>query len=177
MPRKFSNGLFIGRFQPLHKGHMKALLVALSMCDKVVIGVGSAQESGTEINPLSAMDRIRIIRSAIKGPAFQRRVRFLMIPDFNDNDKWFSYIIRNDPGIDVVFSQTKLVKRIFRDHGIRVISPKWYDRRRLSATKIRNIIKKGRRWHDRVPKAAIPEISAMEQEIKESKGSVITKRK
>jgi nicotinamide-nucleotide adenylyltransferase len=38
-------GLLIGRFQPFHIGHLKAIEQATSENDEVIIGIGSAQYS------------------------------------------------------------------------------------------------------------------------------------
>lgn len=51
--KKYKCGLYIGRFQPLHIGHTHIISKMLDECDKVIIAIGSAQESGTKRNPLS----------------------------------------------------------------------------------------------------------------------------
>ncbi|MDE1861109.1 MAG: nicotinamide-nucleotide adenylyltransferase [Candidatus Micrarchaeota archaeon] len=165
MGKKFVCGLFMGRFQPFHKGHMSALKFASARCKEIVIGIGSSQHFNTERNPLSSSDRIKIIRAALSGSKTRSAIRVIDVPDFNDNDKWFGYIKSKEPKIDVVFSRNSLVKSIFRDHGITVISPPWHDRRRLAATKIRGLIRKGRRWQDRVPKGAVAEINLRKEKI------------
>ena len=48
---KYKVGLFIGRFQPFHKGHESIVRKMLEECEKVIIAIGSAQESGTVANP------------------------------------------------------------------------------------------------------------------------------
>lgn len=50
---KYKYGLYIGRFQPLHIGHTHIISKMLDECEKVIIAIGSAQESGTKRNPLS----------------------------------------------------------------------------------------------------------------------------
>jgi cytidyltransferase-like protein len=45
--------IFIGRFQPLHAGHLKAMETALAENDKLVICIGSAQKE----DPLSLVHR------------------------------------------------------------------------------------------------------------------------
>jgi len=46
-------GLFVGRFQPFHKGHLKAMKDILEKVDELVIVVGSSQYSHTMDNPLA----------------------------------------------------------------------------------------------------------------------------
>ena len=40
-------GLFVGRFQPVHSGHLKALEYVFEQVEEVIIGIGSAQVSHT----------------------------------------------------------------------------------------------------------------------------------
>lgn len=157
--KKFNTGLFIGRFQPFHLGHMHALEIASASCKKLVIGIGSSQEAGTEKNPLSAAARIKIIKAALVGSSVGRmKPKFITIPDFGNDDAWFNYINERIPRLDVVFSGNQLVKKIFKSHKIAVITLRWYNRRRLSSTNVRRAIKKGENWQDLVPKGAIKEI-------------------
>ena len=167
MPKKFNYGLFVGRFQPFHKGHLHAIEFASSRCKTLLIGVGSSKDSGTKVNPLSADVRIKIIKAGLKGTKIKtKQLKFFEIPDFHNNEKWFNYINRRHPGIDVVFSHNELVERIFKGHHIAVITPKWYKRKKLIASKIRYLIRHEKKWKDRVPKGSVKEIAAHESVIK-----------
>lgn len=44
-------GVFIGRFQPIHDGHVSALKQAASRCERLVILVGSADACSSIKNP------------------------------------------------------------------------------------------------------------------------------
>lgn len=159
-------GLFIGRFQPLHRGHMHAIRFCLGRCDRLVIGIGSSQESGTGNNPLSSRDRIRILRKGISSSGMDmKRISFIEIPDFRDNEKWFRYITGRLHGISTVFSRNRLVLRIFKGHGINAVMPPWHERRRLTATRIRGMIRKGLKWQPLVPRGTVSIISIHENEI------------
>ena len=58
-------GLFVGRFQPIHKGHVKAIEDILRKVDELVIVIGSAQYSHRADNPFTVGERITMIRKAL----------------------------------------------------------------------------------------------------------------
>ena len=60
--KKYNLGLICGRFGPIHKGHQSIINTSIERCDKTLIFVGSAQESGTLRNPFSADFRTDLIR-------------------------------------------------------------------------------------------------------------------
>ena len=82
-----TTAIFVGRFQPLHKGHIHAIKQALKDYDEVIIGIGSSQESGTLRNPYSYEERVRMIKE--KFP----RIKVIPIPDVNDDEKWVKQIL------------------------------------------------------------------------------------
>jgi len=59
--------LFVGRFQPFHNGHLMVIKGMVKVCEKVVIGVGSSQESMTPENPFTATERREMIQRALQG--------------------------------------------------------------------------------------------------------------
>ncbi len=60
---KYKVALFIGRFQPFHKGHLFSLNKCFEIAEKVIVGVGSSQESGTENNPWDYQTRKMMVES------------------------------------------------------------------------------------------------------------------
>lgn len=69
--------LFIGRWQPLHAGHVALIYSALAAGREVIIGVRDTPVSAD--NPLSVEQRVALIRSAF-GPG----VKVVVIPDFDE---------------------------------------------------------------------------------------------
>ncbi len=53
--------LFVGRFQPMHIGHLDAIEWILERYRKIIIVIGSSQESRTEENPFTFEERKEII--------------------------------------------------------------------------------------------------------------------
>lgn len=60
-------GVFIGRFQPFHRGHESAIRMALGQVDTLLVIVGSANEPRTGRNPFTASERVAMIRENFPG--------------------------------------------------------------------------------------------------------------
>ena len=59
--RDMKVGILIGRFQPLHKGHVNAIEFARNNSERLFVIVGSAEKSNQERNPFSFEERKRMI--------------------------------------------------------------------------------------------------------------------
>lgn len=141
--------LFIGRFQPFHKGHLWAIKHILKDADKVIIGIGSSKSEGTATNPFSARKRREMIEDSLKSEGI-RHYAIFEIPDIICDDDWAAHVSKKVPGFDVFYSGSELSRKLFSDRGIRVISLPRY--RNISGCEIRLRIMKGLRWQALVPK-------------------------
>ncbi len=56
--------LAVMRLQPLHEGHRILIDAMFARCDRVIIGIGSTQESGTGRNPYSYEERKAMVEAA-----------------------------------------------------------------------------------------------------------------
>jgi len=65
--KNMTTGLFIGRFQPFHLGHLSDIKDALKEVDELVIAIGSSQHSGTKENPFSTEERIKMIEDTCES--------------------------------------------------------------------------------------------------------------
>ena len=74
-------GLIVGRFQPIHEGHCNIIKKALSMCDKLIIVIGSMQESRTQRNPFTYEEREKFIRNIFYEEIRNDRMIVIGIPD------------------------------------------------------------------------------------------------
>lgn len=59
-------GIFIGRFQPIHQGHVHSLGIAASQVDKLYILVGSANQCRSIKNPWTFQERKQMLRSKLR---------------------------------------------------------------------------------------------------------------
>ena len=58
-------GLFIGRFQPFHLGHLQDIKDALKEVDELLIGIGSSNEERTKENPFTVNERVKMADSVL----------------------------------------------------------------------------------------------------------------
>ena len=77
--------VFIGRFQPLHAGHIRVIREGLHRASYMVVLVGSANEPRSVRNPFHANERADMIRAA-----FDNNPRLIVLPledsDYNLSD-------------------------------------------------------------------------------------------
>jgi nicotinamide-nucleotide adenylyltransferase len=163
-----TNGLFIGRFQPFHKGHLATVKFALDRVDQLIIVVGSAQKSHEPRNPFTAGERIRMIKESLDadGEADIRRILIIPVPDTDVHSLWTRQVDMLVPKYDVVFANDLFTLMLFREQGIKVIEAPLYRREEMIATKIRKRMAVEENWEDLVPKPVskvIKEINGVER--------------
>ncbi|MGF3523208.1 MAG: adenylyltransferase/cytidyltransferase family protein, partial [Candidatus Bathyarchaeia archaeon] len=61
-----TRGLYVGRFQPFHLGHLDAIQKILEEVEEIVIVIGSSQYSHNIHNPFTAGERLVMIRKALE---------------------------------------------------------------------------------------------------------------
>jgi nicotinamide-nucleotide adenylyltransferase len=150
-------GLLIGRFQPFHIGHLKAIEQAASENDEVVIGIGSAQYSFTVDNPFTAGERVEMIRIGLRS-AGHDLCAFIPVPifDIGEHHLWMSRVKATVPRFDVLYTNNPFVKLLAEAAGVRVTEPELVEREHLSGTKIRALMISGGDWRRYVQ----PEVAA-----------------
>jgi bifunctional NMN adenylyltransferase/nudix hydrolase len=86
--------VFIGRFQPLHHGHLSVIRDALRQADHLVVLVGSANEARSVRNPFTAAERAEMIRACLAADDIER-VSVLPLEDSNYNlNEWLESVQR-----------------------------------------------------------------------------------
>ncbi|RLG84037.1 MAG: nicotinamide-nucleotide adenylyltransferase [Thermoprotei archaeon] len=152
-----TRGLFPGRFQPIHLGHIRVIKWALERVDELIIAVGTAQESHTVVNPLTAGERVLMIKLALEEEGIDlSRVYIIPVPDILMNSVWPYYIQMYVPKFKYGIARNPLVIRLFKEAGIEVLIPPPYDRVKYSSTRIRKLILSGSdEWKELVPKSVV----------------------
>lgn len=110
--KPYDVGLVCGRFQTFHKGHEKLVDTGLLLCDRLLILIGSAQESGTERNPFNINTRTKILRE-IYGD--RPEIMIYALSDMTDeNDicpEWGRYLLNKFDKKDLANTAELIVNR------------------------------------------------------------------
>lgn len=144
------DGLLIGRFQPFHLGHVKALQFALSKVDKLWVGLGSSNKPVEKNNPFTAEQRKEMILSSIDD-SMKEKISIYFIPDVDNHIRWIEKIDTIVPKFDIIFSNDELTKHLYSKRNIQVLSIPFLNRESLSGTNIRDLIIRDQKWDHLVP--------------------------
>ncbi len=164
-----SRALFVGRFQPFHNGHLAMVKQILAKHDEVLIGIGSAQYSHTGENPFTAAERFEMIDRALKAEAISN-YHIIPITDTHVHSVWVGHVLSLVPRFDVVYTNSALVVRLFKERGIEVVSLPMVERENLSGTEVRRRMQNGGGWQELVPPAVAAYIKEIDgvQRIRET---------
>ncbi len=142
--------LFVGRFQPFHIGHMMVVEGMVKVCGRVVIGIAGAEKGGTADDPFSAAERKEMIQRSLQAkdiiPMFD--IDLIEFPDHTDDEKWTAQVMEKVGRIDKVWTGDEWTKKCFEGKiEIQTIKPV----PGFSGADIRQRIKDGKDWEDKVP--------------------------
>lgn len=151
--------LFVGRFQPLHKGHVHALEDLFRRFQKVIIIIGSKNKQNKE-NPFSFQTRKKMLELALEP--YSGRYQIVGIPDQKTNQKW-TEIVTSRLNFDLVVTGNPIVKKCLKDYPIE--EPDFHHREKYNATDIRKAIRNDKNWKNLVPEEIIP---LLEEKIEEN---------
>ena len=144
------NGLFIGRFQPFHLGHLAALQFAIPKVDKLWLGLGSSNKPIEKNNPFSIEERKKMILSSIDD-SIQNKISIFPIPDLDNHVRWIQNIDTIVPDYEIIFSNDPMTEHLYSKRNVQVIAIPFLKRDQLSGTRLRDLIKSDQKWDDLVP--------------------------
>lgn len=149
-----SRGLYVGRFQPFHLGHLHAIKYILSEVDEVIIVIGSAQYSHRPDNPFTAGERVTMIRKALdEAEISPSRYWIIPIRDMHIHMMWVAEVKGYTPKFEYVYSNEPLTRRLFMEAGFPVKSIPFNKRHVYLATEIRDRMVKNKSWTELVSKS------------------------
>jgi nicotinamide-nucleotide adenylyltransferase len=145
------SALLIGRFQPFHLGHLEVVRTVAQECDRLIVGIGSAQLSHTYENPFTAGERHLMISRALHDVGLDN---YFLVPivDINRYAIWVSHVVSMVPPFRSVYSNNPLTRRLFEEAGYDVRHAPMFNRDEFSGSEVRRRIVDGRYWEGLVPK-------------------------
>lgn len=89
IPKVERVGLFVGRMQPLHKGHASTINRMIEECPIAIVCIGSAQLSSERDNPYTIEQRMEMLRNV-----YADRIKIIPLKDIGaaNQDQWVNYI-------------------------------------------------------------------------------------
>jgi nicotinamide-nucleotide adenylyltransferase len=158
-----SRGLYVGRFQPFHIGHLEAIKVALKEVEELVIVIGSAQYSHNNHNPFTAGERIVMIRRALEEANINHsRIWIVPVPDVHLHMLWVSALEGYTPHFETVFSNEPLTRRLFTEKKYKVKKIQFFERKQYNSTLIRQKMLTDESWKKFVPKSVVDYIEKID---------------
>jgi len=149
-----NRGLYVGRFQPFHLGHLGAIKAVLKEVDELVIVIGSAQYSHNSNNPFTAGERLVMIRRALQDAKVDyAKLWVVPVPDVHLHMIWVSALEGYTPKFNVCYSNEPLSRRLFMEAGYQVKNIPFFDRKQYMSTFIREKMLQGDSWMELVPKS------------------------
>jgi len=147
-------GLYVGRFQPFHRGHLEVVrgLVERSPEDELLVAIGSAEQSYTWENPFTAGERFEMIDRAVREAGLSRVV-IVPVPDISRHALWVRYLEGLLPRFDRVYTHNPLTRLLFERAGYPVESPPLFDRLRHEGSRIRELLARGEEVRALLPPA------------------------
>jgi nicotinamide-nucleotide adenylyltransferase len=147
-------GLYVGRFQPFHFGHLEAIKEVLKETEELVIVIGSAQYSHNFHNPFTAGERLVMIRRALQEADINySRLWVVPVPDVHLHMLWVSALEGYTPRFNIVYSNEPLTRRLFIEAGYEVKSIRFFQRKIFTSTLVREKMLQGESWTKLIPKS------------------------
>lgn len=156
---------FLGRFQPLHKGHYRSIQNQREDYD-LIIAVGSPEKSRTQENPLTFGERKNLLDSCF--PDLEK------VP-IEDEDRgregypqWGRRLIR-ETGAEIVITRNETVIEIIENFtDADLVKHELHEPGRFSGTRIRQRVRNGEDWKKLVPDCSRGKTSEYEDIMEET---------
>lgn len=164
-------GVIHGRFQGLHKDHLRYLLSGYERCDHLIIGITNPEPLSTtidntdnhrhlpEANPFTYYERQLMIRAALRAAGVKDEEYSVVPLPINFPDRYRYYV-----PLDAVFFLTiydnwgERKMELFKSLGLKseVMWRRPIEEKGFTGSDLRQRIINGLPWRHMVPKAVIP---------------------
>lgn len=169
----------MGRFQPIHKGHLYTIRQILERGEDMIIAIGSAQYSHTPDNPFTGGERMMLVKRALIDEKLPLdRIDIVPLPDINIHPLWVAHTKSLVPYFHKGYSHNPLVRRLLKDAGVKVGKTELLEREVYSARQVRVLMRAGdKSWEALLPPGVVELIKEhkLDRRVKEI-GEVRQKR-
>lgn len=148
---------FIGRFQPFHLGHLKAIEQFTEEHEVVVVIAN--EESRTEENPLNFEERRALIEACLDLKIYTQEDR----PE--DDNRWKNEIIEKTDVKGIVSRNPRTKKAIQETSDLEVLEQDPVKENIYSGTEIRRRMRSGGEWRYLVPDCAVEKLEEFQEII------------
>lgn len=151
--KKNFTGLIIGRFQPLHLGHLTLIKKSFDYVHFLKIGIGSSQLSDTIENPFSFEERKIFIELSLSDEKTDpSSYTVYPIPDKFDFLLWMDSIFKIVGDFDVIFTNNLWIGRLFQLRDKHLVYGLRYEFTKFNGSKIRELLyDENPQWSELVP--------------------------
>jgi nicotinamide-nucleotide adenylyltransferase len=152
-----NSALFIGRFQPIHHGHVYVLMNILKSYRSVKIGIGSSQLSNTINDPFTNIERREFVKAVVnKRLISTKRYKIYDIPDIFNAKKWVEHVVSIVGEFDAIYSNSDWIRELFQNKGFKVGKKITIFKKKFNSSNVRRlIIKNNKSWKPIVPKEIV----------------------
>ncbi|TXT58367.1 MAG: Nicotinamide-nucleotide adenylyltransferase [Promethearchaeota archaeon] len=149
--------LFIGRFQPLHHGHIYVINRILENHKKVKIGIGSSQLHHEKNNPFTSEERKQFFKAAFKKRDVpNKKYKLYNIPDIFNSERWVEHVSSIVGYFQIVYSNSDWVRGLFKEEGYELAKKHLIFKNKFEGNHIRELIAKGKKeYRNLVPNEVI----------------------
>ncbi len=118
-----------------------------------MVAIGSAQYSHNITNPFTAGERLEMIRRALEEAKIDlSRVWVVPVPDVHLHMLWVAALEGYTPRFNVVYSNEPLTRRLFIEAGYKVKRIRFFERKDLNSTLVREKMLHDNSWTTLVPR-------------------------
>ena len=144
-------GVYWGRFNPPHKGHIALVKRLVKKVDLLIVAVGNAESRNTKRNPFSGDERVEMLKSYLK----EQHIKVEDVVAVEDGNSWASSIdnlFEKCCKFEVLFTDHKAIARLVGNR-VKVVS---FERKGdISSTLVRDSIAKGEEWESLTGKSVV----------------------
>jgi len=142
--------LVVGRFQPLHNGHVQLVKLAREQCGDVAIVVGSTNAKPGPRNPFTFEERKAMLQAVFPGVAIYN------VPDIHDREAWVAHVRAITGPFDRVYGNDDNSQSLFEAAHADVARPGLVERDKWEGTAIRALMAEDDpAWRKLVPKEVV----------------------